>query len=384
MSAETPTPDNPITPILQAFVQPWHDAIADPAAAQERILQQVLGIYAQTEYGQQHGADCVGSLADYRAAFPVRTYADYEPLLRRVMGGDTHALLEAEPLGWAMTRGTTGDSKIIPMTPRDLELRHNAARAVIQYVLHSKRYTILEGANLNLSFPSVVGSMTVNGKTIEYGYATGIYVKHVAARTPIRTIPSQEAIDELGGDTGKSAWEARFQLAYASAKDHPMTIVGGAAQVAIKFARWLRKTHSVYPKDVWSFGVLSLGSTPGINTTYRPRLLGMYGPAGLVEIYGATEGMFGQQRDDHRRWVPNYDLYFFEVETSKGIKLLHDMQPGETGSLVVSTPVLPRYKILDIVRAFEPPYFLCIGRDRPWTRAAYWLRRTIELDVWRR
>lgn len=377
MSAE----DNPIAPILQAFVQPWFTALADTPAAQERLLQQLLSIYAKTEYGKQHNAEKVGSLADYRAAFPVQTYADYEPILRRVMGGETNLFLEAEPLGWAMTRGTTGKSKYIPMTPRDLEQRHNAARAVIQYVLHSKRFEILLGANLNLSFPSIVGSMEVNGRVIEYGYATGIYVKHVAARTPIRTIPSQEAIDELGGDTGRSAWDARFRLAYETAKDENMTILGGAAQVMMKFGRWLHKNYGVYPKDVWKFGVLSLGSTPGINSTYRPRLLSLYGKdAGLVEIYGATEGMFGQQRDAHRYWVPNYDLYFFEVETKQGIKMLHEMKPGETGSLVVSTPVLPRYKILDTIRAFEPPYFLCIGRDRKWTNAVYWLRRLIEFS----
>jgi hypothetical protein len=152
--------------MLQAFIQPWHDALADPAVAQERVLQELLKIYAKTDYGHQHRAEQIGSLADYRANFPVMTYADYEPILRRVMGGDTHALLEAEPLGWAMTRGTTGASKYIPMTPRDLDQRHNAARAVIQYVLHSKRWDILTGANLNLSFPSVVGSMEVNGREI--------------------------------------------------------------------------------------------------------------------------------------------------------------------------------------------------------------------------
>ncbi|HEX3049872.1 MAG TPA: GH3 auxin-responsive promoter family protein [Aggregatilineaceae bacterium] len=381
MSAE----ENPIAPMLQAFVQPWHDAIADPAAAQERLLKILLTIYAKTEYGQQHGAERIGSIEEYRRAFPVMTYSDYEPILRRVMGGETHALLEAEPLGWAMTRGTTGSSKYIPMTPRDLEGRHNAARAVIQYVLHSKRWEILLGANLNLSFPSIVGSMEVNGRIIEYGYATGIYVKHVAARTPIRTIPSQEAIDELGGDTGKSAWEARFRLTYETAKDQNMTILGGAAQVMIKFGKWMRRTYGVYPKDVWKFGVLSLGSTPGINTTHRPRLLALYGQdAGIAEIYGATEGMFGQQRDDQRYWVPNYDLYFFEVETRDGIKMMNEMKPGETGSLIASTPVLPRYKILDVIRAYDPPYFQCIGRDRKWTRAAYWLRRAVEFDVWRR
>jgi phenylacetate-coenzyme A ligase PaaK-like adenylate-forming protein len=284
-----------------------------------------------------------------------------------------------------MTRGTTGASKYIPMTPRDLEQRHNAARAVIQYVLFSGRFDILTGANLNLSFPSIVGSMEVNGKHIEFGYATGIYVKHVAARTPIRTIPTQEAIDALGGDTTRSAWDARFQLAYETASEQNMTILGGAAQVALKFGRWLRKHHGLYPKDIWQFGVLSLGSTAGINSTHRPRLRAYYGQqAGLVEIYGATEGMFGQQRDDRRCWVPNYDLYFFEVETRHGLKMLHEMQPGEIGSLIVSTPVLPRYKILDLVRALEPPlYYLCIGRDRKWTRGVYWLKRLIELDTGR-
>ncbi len=377
------TEENPIVPILTAFVQPWYDALQDPASAQEKVLQHLLGIYAKTEYGQQHGAEQVGSIDEYRARFPVQTYQDYYPLLRRVMGGETHALLEAEPHGWAMTRGTTGASKFIPMTPRDLDLRYNAARAVIQYVLSSKNYMILTGANLNLSFPSVVGKMSVKGREIEYGYATGIYVKHVAARTPIASIPTMQQIDDLGGDAGKAAWEARFNLAYEQAKDANITLVGGAAQMALRFARWLHKTHGVYPKDVWNFGVLTLGSRPGINSTLRPRLGAFYGKdTGIMEIYGATEGMFGQQRDERRQWVPNYDLYFFEVETRRGIKQLHEMRPGETGSLIVSTPVLPRYKIMDTVRAFEPPYFLCIGRDRPWTTPVYWLKRLVQLD-WR-
>ena len=45
-----------------------------------------------------------------------------------------------------------------------------------------------------------------------------------------------------------------------------------------------------------------------------------------------TEGMFGQQRDEQRAWVPNYDLFFFEVRTRSGVKMLHEMRPGEMGS----------------------------------------------------
>jgi hypothetical protein len=47
------------------------------------------------------------------------------------------------------------------------------------------------------------------------------------------------------------------------------------------------------------------------------------------------------------------------------------MKPGEMGSLVVSTPVLARYKIGDLILAFETPYFRCIGRDQWWTPLYY-------------
>jgi len=51
--------------------------------------------------------------------------------------------------------------------------------------------------------------------------------------------------------------------------------------------------------------------------------------------------------------------------------MLHEMRRGELGSLVVSTPVLPRYRISDLIRAFRAPYFRCIGRDRWWTPLSY-------------
>ena len=43
----------------------------------------------------------------------------------------------------------------------------------------------------------------------------------------------------------------------------------------------------------------------------------------------------------------------------------------EMGSLIVSTPVLARYKIGDLILALQPPYFRCTGRDRWWTPLHY-------------
>lgn len=358
--------------MLSALLQPWHDAIQAPAKTQQDVLDRLAQCYAQTDYGQQHGATNIGSIEDYRRAFPIATYEHYKPLIDRVMAGEVRLLLSEEPIGWAITRGTTkGESKFIPMTPTDLKMRVSASRAMVNHVATTGRYDLFQGVNLNLNFPSVVGKVKVGDREVTYGYSSGIYTKYVSAQTPIRSAPTQDEIDALGGGKTARDWEARFELAYQKCKDENVTLVGGVAPTAVLFGRYLRRAHGVYPKDLWHTQIATLGSVPGINTRYEPALKALYGPLVIREIYGTTEGMFGQQRDERRAWVPNYDLFFFEVETRSGIKMLHEMCPGERGSLVVSTPILARYKIGDMILAFQPPYFRCIGRDRWWTPLRY-------------
>jgi hypothetical protein len=358
--------------MLQALLQPWHDAVREPASAQDAVLDELLQSYAKTSYGAERGAERVGTIADYRRAFPVATYEEYRPLINRVMSGEIDLLLAEEPVGWAITRGTTkGESKFIPMTPTDLRMRVSAGRAMMNYVSKHERFDLFQGVNLNLNFPSVVGTVQVGEREIEYGYSSGIYTKYVSTMTPIRSVPSQDAIDALGGGKTARDWDARFELAYQECRDENVTLVGGVAPTAILFGRYLHRVHRVYPKDLWSPQVTTLGSVPGINTTYEAALTALYGSVVIREIYGATEGMFGQQRDERRAWVPNYDLFFFEVETRTDIKMLHEMRPGEMGDLIVSTPILPRYRIGDRILAFEPPYFRCIGRERWWTPLRY-------------
>ncbi len=358
--------------MVNALLQPWHDAVSDPAKAQCEVLQNLLQGYAQTSYGEQHGAAQVKTIDDYRRAFPVITYEDVKPLIQRVMAGEVSLLLTEEPAGWAITRGTTkGESKFIPMTPTDLRMRISAGRAMMNYVAGSGRYDLFQGVNLNLNFPSVVGTVQVGEREVEYGYSSGIYTKHVSTFTPIRSAQTQEEIDALGGGKTVRDWNARFELAYQKCRDQNVTLVGGVAPTAISFAHYLRRAHGIYPKDLWKTQVMTLGSVPGINTRCEPALTALYGPVAIREIYGTTEGMFGQQRDERRAWVPNYDLYFFEIETRSGIKLLHEMRPGEMGSLIVSTPILSRYKVGDLILAFRSPYFRCIGRDWWWTPLRY-------------
>jgi len=95
-----------------------------PAAVQETLYESLLDDYMETEYCQLH------------EALPVAGYSDLEPWIERVMEGDSAALLAEEPITWAMTRGTTGESKMIPVTPRHLDhLVRGGSRAVLNHAM---------------------------------------------------------------------------------------------------------------------------------------------------------------------------------------------------------------------------------------------------------
>ncbi|HXX59575.1 MAG TPA: GH3 auxin-responsive promoter family protein, partial [Dehalococcoidales bacterium] len=258
---------------LGLMLQPWHNAIENPAAAQQRVLQKNLEIYKQTTYGSRHNIAAILDIDFYRRAFPVINYEDVKPMVRQVMAGDFKLLCDEAPLGWAITRGTTGDeSKFIPMTPADMQLRSSAGRAMMNFVLSEKKFAMFNGVNLNLNFPSTIGTVKVGDRDIEYGYSSGIYVRHVSQFTPIRSCPTQEEIDALGGGKTIRDWEARFELAYQRCKDQDVTMVGGVAPTAISFGKYLKREHGVYPRNIWKVQIMTLGSVAGINTRYEPAL----------------------------------------------------------------------------------------------------------------
>jgi hypothetical protein len=377
----------------QIFVDLWHKGLQDPARTQAQALAWLVEGYARTIYGQQFGAAGLLALADeparffaaYRRAFSVTTYDDIKPWIDRVIAGEVEALLPEPPVAWAMTRGTTrGTPKRIPITETDLGIRVAAARGLLNHLLRTRQLDAIDGYSLNLNYPSVMGTMDVAGQETPFGFSSGIYVRHAAAATPVEILPPQEEIDALGGGTSREAWQRRFEMVYRRTADEPITMCAGVCPSILEFGNHVQRRHRVLPKKLWRMRVIAATSVPGIHTRYKPALRALYGPVDVVEMYIATEGTFAQQWDERRLLVPNYDLYVFEVLMSDGqVKMLHQMRPGEYGSLIVSTPVLPRYRIGDLVRAFDPPYFRCIGREGRLTKLRYWLDGVRFLDFGR-
>ena len=365
-----------INNILKPFIQPWYDSLDDPAKAQEKVLVDLLSKYGATEYGKKHQASKLRNIAEYQTNFPIIDYAGLVPYFKQIKEANYLKFLFEPPECWVMTRGSTGKSKVLPATQTHLKQIFNCgARAIINYAIRKKSYDVFLGVILNLNFPSSVQKMTYEGKEVTYGYSSGTYARLNPMFDRVSLLPRQEEIDALGNGIGRNDWEKRFELAYQMAKDQNVTATMGVTPVILAFARYLKNTHGKKPSDIWSPQALFCTSVRKIHYKYGPILKKYFGDVPIVEMYTATEGVFGQQIDDYPYITPNYDSYVFEVATAKGIKMLHELKRGEWGKLIVSSCMFPRYDIGDLVEAAGKNYYRIFGRNNSLTVVEHKLYR---------
>lgn len=368
--------DESIRAILQPIIGPWYESLKDPKKAQERVLGDLAKTYCLTQYGSAHGASEISKIADYQHQFPIANYANLAKYFGDVKAGNYQSILPEPPAAWVMTRGSTGRSKVIPVTHAFLkQLFTCGARGIIHYALRKKSFDVLVGNILNLNFPSNVHTMTVEGKEVTYGYSSGTYAKLNPMFDRVSIIPRQEDIDRLGPGISRKDWENRFELVYQEALDNPVIATMGVTPVILAFAKFVKRKHGKKPSDLWKFKALFCTSVPKIQFKYAKILRKYFGQMPIVEMYTATEGTFGQQYDDLPYVTPNYDSYFFEVLTGNSVKMLHEMKRGEWGRLIVSSCLFPRYDIGDMIEAAGNNYFRVFGRNSYFTLLEHRLYR---------
>jgi hypothetical protein len=365
-----------INSILRPYVQPWYDSLADPAKAQEQVLADLLPRFASTDYGSSHNAAQTQRLSDYRANFPIISYNKLIPYLTQVKEGNFKAFLPEPPQCWVMTRGSTGHGKVLPATQTHLKQIYSCgARAILNYAVQKQNYGVFLGVILNLNFPSSVHTMSQEGKTVSYGYSSGTYARLNPMFDRVSLLPRQEEIDKLGSGIGRKDWQQRFELVYQQAKDQNVTATMGVTPVILSFARYLKHKYHKTPADIWKPQALFCTSVRKIQFKYGPILQKYFGKVPIVEMYTATEGVFGQQLDDLPYITPNYDAYLFEVATGKGVKMLHELKRGEWGRLIISSCMLPRYDMGDLIEAAGKNYFRVFGRNNKATVVEHRLYR---------
>ena len=364
--------------IFQPIIGPWHESLQDTEKHQRLVLMDLVKEYGKTGYGQGHRASEVKCVADFRANFPIMDYKCLSVYFAEVMKGAYGVVLPEPVLCWVMTRGSTGVAKVLPATKTHIEQIFSCgARALVNHALRTGDFGLLSGKILNLNFPSNVHSVMMDGREVTYGYSSGTYARLNPMFNELSLLPRQEDIDALGPSIARKDWENRFELAYQQALNEDVTAAMGVTPIILAFARYVRRKHGKKPEELWKLRALFCTSVRKIQFKYAPRLRGLFGQVPVVEMYSATEGVFGQQLDDLPYISPNYDKYFFEAETVGGMKMLHELKRGEWGRLIVSSCMFPRYDIGDLIEAAGKNYFRVFGRNQFLTRLEHRLSKLL-------
>lgn len=365
-----------INSILRPIISPWYESLKNPRKVQEQVLNDLIKKYSLTDYGTSHNASQIKGITDYQSSFPIINYSGLLPYLSQAKEGNYKTILPEPPECWVMTRGSTGNSKVLPATPTHLkQIFTCGARALINYALRKKNFDVFTGVILNLNFPSSVDTMDQNGKKVTYGYSSGTYARLNPMFDRVSLLPRQEEIDALGSGIARKDWAKRFELVYQQALDKNVTATMGVTPVILAFARYIRRVHGKKPADLWEPQALFCTSVRKIQFKYGPILKKYFGNVPIVEMYSATEGVFAQQIDDLPYVTPNFDTYFFEVLTGKGVKMLHELKRGEWGRLIISSCMFPRYDIGDYIEAAGKNYYRVFGRNNTLTLLEHRLYR---------
>lgn len=106
----------------------------DPETIQREILAKIIKDNKNTEFGKTHGFADIDSVEAFQAKVPVKTSAQYLDYLSRVYQGEHNVLTFEAPYYFAMTTGSTGDYKRIPITKTFRNETDNSMFAFVQFM----------------------------------------------------------------------------------------------------------------------------------------------------------------------------------------------------------------------------------------------------------
>jgi phenylacetate-coenzyme A ligase PaaK-like adenylate-forming protein len=89
----------------------------NPRQSQEHLLQKILNQNKSTEYGKKYDFDTILSLNTFRERHPLTKYDHYNEYVDRMSRGESNVLMKKNPLRYALTSGSTGKAKMIPISP---------------------------------------------------------------------------------------------------------------------------------------------------------------------------------------------------------------------------------------------------------------------------
>jgi hypothetical protein len=309
--------------------------MAEPAAEQARLLARLTRAARSTRFGRDHDLGAVRSVADFQARVPLRKFHELAPYWERLRAGEADVLWPGRIRRFAVTSGSMGEPKYVPVSDAGLRGFLRAGRDILShYVVNTGDVDHFRGKFLYLGgsrepTPGPHGSV--------HDDLSGI----VAAETPWAYRPYRlpsPRVHEIPD------WEAKLDAVAAEAWNADVRGVSGIPSWLVAlFERVLaRRRAAGLPAtclaDAWPH--LTLLVHGGVSfEPYRELFATLIGkPIYSLEVYLGSEGFLAlQDQPDSRDLLLRMDAGIFHEFVP--VEALGDERPPRHWAGTVETGV---------------------------------------------
>lgn len=383
---------------IQQFLR---DARRGPKIQTDLLLEK-LGRNADTAFGRRHGFGQIHSVADFRRRVPIADYEYYRPYVERVQRGELDAMFGrgTRLLMFAMTSGTTAQSKYIPITQEFFtEYRRGwNLWGVATYADHTdlvRKKTLKLGSNWRQKYTEAgIPCGNISGLVAETAPLVGrnrfvlppavTQIDHPESKhyTALRVSLACPHVGMIGTANPSTLYELALfadRRRDALIRDIFNGTLADDAQLSRatreKLRRWIGRRQpgrareleqladradALLPRDAWpGLSVIAVW-TGGSVGVYLPRLEPLYGTPALRDHgLSASEGrMTIPLADSTNVGLLEYTHHFFEFipeeerdSRSPVVLQAHELQPDRNYYILLSTSAgFYRYDIHDMVR----------------------------------
>lgn len=334
---------------------------------QHEILLRLLGKAVNTDIGTKHQFGDIQTYTDFCDRLPIRFYEDIEDQIESMKDGAADLLWPGTINRFAVSAGTTGEGKHLPLSPERLESdRRFMRRVAFSYLKKWSRFPSVFGTHLSLP-----GSVEQQDEIL-VGEISGF----TALGSPWWLRPFQV---KNPAELTKLDFSEKFEAVLESAlTSNVKVIVAVPSWILTLFQQAIERTGKDKISQVWpNLKLLICGGVKLSN--YKSHLNKLYGQPGLdfIETYGASEGYFSYsdeiEREDMKLVYDNNIFYEFIPDPLPEMESLSiqptvplwEVEPGQPYAMLVTTNAgLWRYAVNDIVQftSVNPPRITVLGR----------------------
>ena len=376
-------------------------ASRDPGPAQLHKLLEIVHRNRDTIYGREHDFATVRTVADYQRRVPLQDYDALAPLIERVKRGEKRVLTADDPLMFAVTSGTTGKAKFVPVTPSYLD-EYVHGMQVHNYFMLEDYPQVAEGKFISPTSSDVEGHVESG---LPYGAISGYMLRKQPAAirhyyafpyeitkihdteakyyiglrlaleqkitlsglpNPSSLLVLAEKLDAYRDDLIADVEQGRLTDRWPLEPDVRRALerrISANPRRAEELRSLVRTTGRLLPIEVWPSLVVLTCWKGGTMPLYLAKLPRYYGDTPIRDLgYMATEGRCASPIvNSGAAGVLNVTSHFFEfipeaeVDDAEPRALTADqLESNELYSVVLTTSAgLYRYKLNDLVRVVD-------------------------------